>query len=144
MLHIIGRTEPPSSPFSPGRQSAQRPCLDSARPRVKHCFTVFGVREGIGMGTGAAAQPGRAGARGPIGRKPALSPTGYRVSDRRRFELRMAGLFTGQESLQDVIDLAVTEFLDRLRERPGFVDAVAAAEREQQRRAGIHPSHPPG
>ena len=49
----------------------------------------------------------------------------------------MAGTFTGQESLQDVIDLAVTEFLDRLRERPGFLDALAAAEREQQRRAGI-------
>lgn len=94
------------------------------------------------MGTGPAAQPARAGARGPIGRQPALSPTGYRVSDRRRFELRMAGMFTGQESLQDIIDLAVTEFLDRLRERPGFLEALAAAEREQQRRAGIHPYHP--
>jgi hypothetical protein len=54
----------------------------------------------------------------------------------------MAGMFTGQESLQDIIDLAVTEFLDRLRERPGFLEALAAAEREQQRRAGIHPYHP--
>jgi hypothetical protein len=50
----------------------------------------------------------------------------------------MAGLFTGHESLQDVIDLAVTEFLERLRARPGFIDALAAAEREQQRRAGVH------
>lgn len=91
------------------------------------------------MATGPAARPLRAGSRGPIGRQPTLSPTGYRVSNRRRFELRMAGMFTGQESLQDIIDLAVTEFLDRLRARPGFLDALAAAEREQQRRAGVHP-----
>lgn len=91
------------------------------------------------MRSGSAARPVTAGSRGPIGRQPALSPTGYRVSDRRRFELRMAGLFTGQESLQDVIDLAVTEFLDRLRTSPGFLDAIAAAEREQQRRAGVQP-----
>jgi hypothetical protein len=91
------------------------------------------------MGKDPAARPATAGSRGPIGRKPRLSPTGYRVSDRRRFELRMASVFTGQESLQDVVDLAVTEFLDRLRARPGFLDALATAEREQQRRAGIRP-----
>lgn len=51
----------------------------------------------------------------------------------------MAGVFTGQESLQDVIDLAVTEFLDRLRTSPGFLDALAAAEGELQRRAGVRP-----
>ena len=94
------------------------------------------------MGSDPAARPVKAGARGPIGRQPTLSPSGYRVSDRRRFELRMASMFTGHESLQDIIDLAVTEFLDRLRERPGFLDALAAAEREQQRRAGIPPSRP--
>ena len=49
----------------------------------------------------------------------------------------MAGLFTGHESLQDIIDLAVTEFLDRLREQSGFQAALTAAELEQQRRAGI-------
>jgi hypothetical protein len=51
----------------------------------------------------------------------------------------MAALFTGQESLQDVVNLAVTEFLDRLRGIPGFVESLAAAEREQQRRGGVHP-----
>jgi hypothetical protein len=61
------------------------------------------------------------------------------VSDRHRFELRMAALFTGQESLQDVINLAVTEFLDRLRGVPGFLESLAAAEREQQRRGGVRP-----
>jgi hypothetical protein len=52
----------------------------------------------------------------------------------------MACLFTGQESLQDVVDLAVTEFLDRLRQQAGFQAALTAAEHEQQRRAGIRPS----
>jgi hypothetical protein len=60
------------------------------------------------------------------------------VSERRRFELRLAGSFTGRESLQDIIDLAVTEFLDRLRDDVlGFTEALAAAERAQQRRAGV-------
>jgi hypothetical protein len=49
----------------------------------------------------------------------------------------MAEGFTGCESLQDVIDLAVTEFLDRLRTTPGFLQALSAAERERQRRAGV-------
>jgi hypothetical protein len=91
------------------------------------------------MGSRSAGRPVTAGSRGPIGREPVLSPSGYRVSDRRRFELRMASLFTGHDSLQEVIDLAVAEFLDRLRARPGFADALAAAEQEQQRRAGVHP-----
>ena len=92
------------------------------------------------MNGDSAARPTAAGSRGPVGRQPSLSPTGYRVSDRRRFELRMAGMFTGHESLQDIIDLAVTEFLDRLRQQPGFQAALTAAELEQQRRAGIRPS----
>jgi hypothetical protein len=91
------------------------------------------------MSADSAARPTTAGSRGPIGRQPSLSPTGYRVSDRRKFELRMASLFTGHESLQDIIDLAVTEFLDRLRDQPGFSDALMAAEQEQQRRAGVRP-----
>jgi len=89
------------------------------------------------MSSNPTARPTTAGTRGPVSRQPTLSPTGYRVSDRRRFELRMAGLFTGHESLQDIIDLAVSEFLDRLREQSGFQAALTAAELEQQRRAGI-------
>ena len=91
------------------------------------------------MNADSTARPATAGSRGPVGRQPTLSPSGYRVSDRRRFELRMAALFTGHESLQDVIDLAVTEFLDHLRDQPGFSEALTAAELEQQRRAGILP-----
>lgn len=95
------------------------------------------------MSAHSAARPATAGSRGPVGRKLTLSPTGYRVSDRRKFELRMAGLFTGHESLQDIIDLAVTEFLNRLRGQPGFSEALTAAEQEQQRRAGIRPGPSP-
>jgi hypothetical protein len=84
-----------------------------------------------------SARPPTAGSRGPIGRQPALAPTGFRASARRRFELHMAGVFTGHESLQEIIDLAVTEFLDRLRTVPGFPEALTAAERERQRRAGV-------
>src|SRR5260370_40775428 len=91
------------------------------------------------MPSDPAHRPRSAGSRGPIGRQPTLSPSGYRVSDRQRFELRMAALFTGQESLQDVINLAVTEILDRLRGVPGFLESLTAAEREQQRRAGVRP-----
>lgn len=54
----------------------------------------------------------------------------------------MAGLFTGHEFMQDIIDQAVTEFLDRLRDRPGFSEALTAAEQEQQQRAGIRSSRP--
>ena len=91
------------------------------------------------MRSDSPSRPSSAGSRGPIGRQPALSPSGYRVSDRQRFELRMAALFTGQESVQDVINLAVTEFLDRLRSAPGFADSLAAAEHEQQRRGRVPP-----
>lgn len=84
-----------------------------------------------------AARPVSAGARGPLRTKPPSAPTGYRVDDRRRFELHMAGTFTGRETLQGVIDLAVDEFLERLRRAPGFEAALSAAEAEQQRRAGV-------
>lgn len=84
----------------------------------------------------AALRPVSAGARGPVRKKPPTAPTGYRVDHRRRFALQMAGAFTGRETLQGVIDLAVDEFLARLRKAPGFEAALAAAEAEQQRRAG--------
>ena len=90
------------------------------------------------MATGARARPATAGSRGPARREPTLSPTGYRVSDRQRFELRMAALFIGEESLQDVIDFAVTGFLGWLRaEFPKFGDAVEDAEHAQQQLAGV-------
>jgi hypothetical protein len=82
-------------------------------------------------------RPSNAGSRGPVRREPASSPSGYRISDRRRFELQAAALFTGATGLQGVIDLAVTEFLDRQRKVPGFIDALTNAENNQRRRAGV-------
>lgn len=82
-------------------------------------------------------RPATAGSRGPVRREPSLHPSGYRVSERRRFELQAAALFTGTTGLQGVIDLAVTEFLDRMRDVPGFTDTLSKAETSQQRRAGV-------
>jgi hypothetical protein len=82
-------------------------------------------------------RPASAGARGPIRREPAKFVTGYRITDRRRFELKAAALFTGADGLQAVIDLAVDDFLDHLRTVPGFTDALAAAEAHQRHRSAI-------
>ena len=95
-----------------------------------------------------SSRPGSAGSRGPVRREPRAAPTGYRITDRVRFELKMAEPFTGTWSLQAVIDLAVTEFLDRIKAVEGFNEALVNAEREQRRRAGIaeldHRDGPPG
>jgi hypothetical protein len=82
-------------------------------------------------------RPETAGSRGPVRREPALSPSGYRISERRRFELQAAILYTGVAGLQGIIDLAVTEFLDRMRIEPGFNETLDHAERSQRRRAGV-------
>ena len=87
-------------------------------------------------------RPQGAGSRGPIGQQPRPSPTGYRASARRRFELLMAGQFTGAETLQAVIDLAVDEFLQRMGEEAGFTEALTAAETSRRRRAGIRTARP--
>lgn len=78
-------------------------------------------------------RPPSAGARGPVRREPIARPSGYRVTDQVRSELQMAATFEGCPSLQAVIDLAVGEFLARLRKRDGFSDAVAQAERSRNR-----------
>lgn len=88
-------------------------------------------------------RPSNAGSRGPVARHPSLAPTGFRVADRTRFELQAAGLFTGRATLQAVLDLAVAEFLERLRGVEGFVEALEQAEREQRRRAGTPTLHRP-
>jgi hypothetical protein len=65
-------------------------------------------------------RPASAGRRGPIARQPAKAPSGYRIDDRTKFELQAAAFFTGCElTLQSVLDLAVAEFLDRLRQVKG-------------------------
>lgn len=94
-------------------------------------------------------RPASAGARGPVRREPVLAASGYRIDERRRFELQAAALFTDANGLQGVIDLAVTEFLERMRDVPGFADTLTNAEKHQQLRAGIRrmpdvPSRPEG
>jgi hypothetical protein len=47
----------------------------------------------------------------------------------------MAGLFVGTTSLQDTIDIAVKEFLERMQSIPRYQEAVRSAEDNQRRRA---------
>lgn len=65
------------------------------------------------------------------------TPSGYRVNDRTRFELQMAGPFLGTTSLQDTIAVAVEELLERMRSVDGYQDALRAAEKNQRNRAGV-------
>ena len=78
-------------------------------------------------------RPRSSGARGPVARTPGARPCGYRVTDEVRVELQMAAAFTDRSSLQAVIDLAVAEFLERMRRQDGFVDAVTKANRARRR-----------
>jgi len=55
------------------------------------------------------------------------------MTDQVREELQMAARFTGQTSLQSVIDLAVAEFLSRQRRKDGFKEALAQAQRARAR-----------
>lgn len=79
----------------------------------------------------------RAGRRGPIPDPERGTPSGYRVKARTRFELGMAQSFLGTKSLQETIDVAVRELLDRLRAVDGFTDALVAAEASQRRRGAV-------
>jgi hypothetical protein len=83
------------------------------------------------------ARPRDAGRRGPVARQPELKPTGFRIDERTRFELKAAELFTNSPTLQAVIDLAVRRFLAELRDTPGFVDALHNAERALQVQLGV-------
>lgn len=83
------------------------------------------------------ARPHDAGRRGPVARQPELRPTGFRIDERTRFELKAAELFTGSPTLQAVIDLAVRQFLTELRRTPGFENALRDAERALQTRLGV-------
>lgn len=75
--------------------------------------------------------------RGPKPKPDRGTPSGYRVSDRTRFELQMAALFVGTRTVQDTIDVAVSEFIERLRRNPGYQAALDAAESSQRVRAAV-------
>lgn len=87
-------------------------------------------------------RPRTAGARGPVAASPHPVPTGYRVTPRRKFELLGAMNFVGATALQGVIDIAVDEFLNRMRGTPGYSDALTASEAEQRRLAGVRTVKP--
>ncbi|MQA11514.1 MAG: hypothetical protein GEU98_23770 [Pseudonocardiaceae bacterium] len=75
--------------------------------------------------------------RGPKPNPNRGTPSGYRLTDRTRFELQLAAAFVGTTSLQDTIALAVDEFLASMRQVDGYSEALRAAETSQQRRAGV-------
>jgi hypothetical protein len=75
--------------------------------------------------------------RGPRPRPDRGTPSGFRVTDRQRFELAMAAQFLGTRNLQDTIRLAVDELLERMRQVAGFEEALRAAEAHQRNRAGV-------
>ncbi|MDP3950542.1 hypothetical protein [Microbacterium sp.] len=75
--------------------------------------------------------------RGPKPNPNRGTPTGYRIADRTRFELQIAAAFVGARSLQETMDIAVAEFLERQYQVDGFKRAVAAAEANQRARSGI-------
>ena len=81
--------------------------------------------------------------RGPKPNPNRGDPIGYRITSRTRFELQVAATFVGTASHQETIDLAVREFLDRLRtDADGYTEALTRAEAHQQARAGVAPLSP--
>ena len=82
-------------------------------------------------------RPASVGRRGPLAREPRLKPSGFRISERTRFELQAAALYTGCTTIQAVLEIAVTEFLERMASEDGFRETLAKAEAAQRRRAGI-------
>jgi hypothetical protein len=75
--------------------------------------------------------------RGPLPNPQRGTPSGYRLTDRQRFEIGMAAQFLGTQTTQQTINIAVDELLARLRKVPGFEAALAAAEGHRRARAGI-------
>lgn len=70
------------------------------------------------------SRPPGAGSRGPVRREPVARPSGYRITDDVRRELLLAQSFTGQTTLQGVIDCAVSDLLKQLRKKPAFRAAL--------------------
>lgn len=64
-----------------------------------------------------------------------LSPTGYRVDAKRRLDLQSAQLALGKDSLQAVIDHAVTRLLADLETNSEYKDISRAARRARNKRS---------
>lgn len=76
--------------------------------------------------------------RGPKPKADRGTNTGFRINDRTRFELELAQPFVGAHSMQEILTIAIDEFITRMNDVPGFNEACAAAEANQRQRAGVH------
>jgi hypothetical protein len=104
----------------------------------ENCETLFRCFALQDRGGGlTVVDPTRQGRRGRQPDPDPRTPSGYRITDRRRFELSMAQPFVGKFSLQDVIDVAVSEFLEGLYSVEGFRTALHSAEKSQRDRSGV-------
>jgi hypothetical protein len=81
--------------------------------------------------------PPQAHRRGPKPNPDRGKTTGYRATARTRFELQVAGPFVDGANLQETVDIAVSEFLERMRAVAGYTSALLAAEASQRARAGV-------
>jgi hypothetical protein len=68
-------------------------------------------------------------------RRSDLSPTGYRVDPQRKLDLQSAQLALGKDSLQAVIDHAVTKLLSELETNSEYRDISRAARRAKRKRS---------
>ncbi|WP_028652650.1 hypothetical protein [Nocardioides halotolerans] len=68
-------------------------------------------------------------------RRSDLSPTGYRIDPQRRLDLQSAQLALGKDSLQAVIDHAVTQLLTGLETNTEYKEISRAARRAQRKRS---------
>lgn len=78
-------------------------------------------------------RPEGSGRRGPLPRHPRRRPTGFRIDDQTRLELEVAVALFGTGSLQGVLDIAVTEYLEPKHHDTAFVRAVEEAGRRRRR-----------
>lgn len=68
-------------------------------------------------------------------RRSDLSPTGYRVDAQRKLELQSAQLVLGKDSLQAVIDYAVSRLLTELEKDSEYKAISHAARRAKRKRS---------
>lgn len=78
------------------------------------------------------SRPEGSGRRGPLPRHPKRRPTGFRIDDQTRLQLEVAMALFGARSLQGILDIAVTEYLERKRSDTAFARAVADANRRRR------------
>jgi len=84
------------------------------------------------MNPGRTSPPRRASG---VVRRSDLSPTGYRVDAQRKLDLQAAQLALGKDSLQAVIDYAVTKLLADMEKDTEYKAISRAARRAKRKRS---------